>query len=273
MPGKRSIEITVEPNEIVVGDPHLEVRAEAPLDPEVVRGAITLESASGRVSLSRARRVASFVPRMGCRRVIRRSSSASSFQRRASGSPTPSRSRSSSPTPGPACLTQRVESIVRLQVGRLETTRVSAAKRPDGRYIEILKAVNRRTGKPTELAFDQRGAKIDANAVFEKIRKARRSEYGKLHPTLKRAVAGRKQGDLIPVAVWLRVRRRRCRKNAKRAARPTARRGSRSNRDVERPRWRSRWARFCAATAPSNRGPIRTSGRLRRGSRGPQSGS
>src|SRR5262249_19356959 len=96
---------------------------------------------------------------------------------------------------------QRVESIVRLQVGRLGTTRVSAAKRPDGRYIEILKTVNRRTGKANELAFDQRGSRVNANAVFEKIRKARRSEYGKLHPTLKRAVAGRRQGDLLTIAV------------------------------------------------------------------------
>ena len=41
----------------------------------------------------------------------------------------------------------RVESIVRLQIERLGTVRVSSSKRPEGRYIEIMKVVDRKSGR------------------------------------------------------------------------------------------------------------------------------
>ena len=206
MPGKRSIEITVEPNEIVVGDPHLEVRAEAPLDPEVVRGAIALESASGRVSLSQDRRVASFVPENGLspgpQTLVVEELVSTRGKRLSERVEVPffiSDSRAK------VDRKLRVESIVRLRIERLGTVRLSAARRPGGKFIEIMKAVDRESGTPVELAFDQDGKRVDKTAIFEQIVENRRSAFGKLHPALKEAVAGAGEGDRIPVAVWFRV--------------------------------------------------------------------
>ena len=206
MPGKRSIEITVEPNEIVVGDPHLEVRAEAPLDPEVVRGAIALESASGRVSLSQDRRVASFVPENGLspgpQTLVVEELVSTRGKRLSERVEVPffiSDSRAK------VDRKLRVESIVRLRIERLGTVRLSAARRPGGKFIDIMKAVDRESGTPVELAFDQDGKRVDKTAIFEQIVENRRSAFGKLHPALKEAVAGAGEGDRIPVAVWFRV--------------------------------------------------------------------
>ena len=41
-------------------------------------------------------------------------------------------------------------------------------RRPDGRYVELMKAIHRRTGEPVALAFDQRGAKVDADALLRR---------------------------------------------------------------------------------------------------------
>ena len=206
MPRQSPVEISVEPNEVVFAGRALQVRAPAALDPDTASASIALQTAPSDVSLSKDKRTATVVAEgelpTGPHTLVVGELVSTRGERISEPVEVPffvTDSRARVPS------TLRVESIVRLQVGRLETTRVSAAKRPDGRYIEILKAVNRRTGKPTELAFDQRGAKVNTNAVFEKIRQARRSEYGKLHPALKRAATGRKAGDLISVAVWLRV--------------------------------------------------------------------
>jgi hypothetical protein len=206
VPRQSAVEISVEPNEVVLPGRALQVQAPAALDPDTASAVIALATAPSSVSLSKDKRTATVVPEgdltTGPHTLVVGELVSTKGKRISDPVEIPffvTDSRARVPS------TQRVESIVRLQVGRLGTTRVSAAKRPDGRYIEILKTVNRRTGKAKELAFDQRGSRVNANAVFEKIRKARRSEYGKLHPTLKRAVAGRRQGDLLTIAVWLRV--------------------------------------------------------------------
>ena len=71
----------------------------------------------------------------------------------------------------------RVESIVRLRIERLGTVRVSSTERPDGRYIEIMKAVNRKSGRAIELAYDRRGKRINAEEVFAKIRRECKKEF------------------------------------------------------------------------------------------------
>jgi hypothetical protein len=206
VPRKRSVEISVEPNEVVLRERRLEVRAPAALDPETASAAITLASVPATVSLSNGKRTATVVPEgelpAGPHTLLVGELVSARGARLSDPLEVPffvsdSRAKVAS--------AHRVESIVRLEIDRLRTTRVSAARRPEGRYIEIMKAVSRRTGKAIELAFDQSGAAIDANAVFEKIRRSRQTEFGKLHPVLKRAVDERDRDELIPVAVWLRL--------------------------------------------------------------------
>ena len=174
MPSQRSIEIAVEPHEVVLGTPSIEVRAQSPLDDETAKGALALKSeprnrlafagSEGRDLRTRQRAAAGpdtlvieeLVSTRG-KRLSERvevpffvSDSRASVDRRL-----------------------RVESIVRLRVERLGTVRLSAAKRPSGKFIEIMKAVDRKTGKPVELAFDQDGAKVDKDEIFDRIRQNR----------------------------------------------------------------------------------------------------
>ncbi len=97
-----------------------------------------------------------------------------------------------------------VESMVRLAVHELGTTRLGADRRPEGPFIEVMKASERATGAPRPLAFDQDGKAIDADEIFAAIDRARADKYGKLHPSLCDQLE--EVGDGIPVeaAVWLR---------------------------------------------------------------------
>ena len=181
MPRQRSIEISIEPNEVVVGDPRLEVQARSPLDPETARGAIALVSAHGQVSLSRNGQVARFVPDDGLPpgpQTLLVEELVSARGRRLSDRIEVPFFVSDSRAKVPARL--RVESIVRLRVEKLGTVRLSAAKRPAGKFIEIMKAVDRKTGSPVELGFDQDGKRINTSAIFRQIEKNRRATFGKL---------------------------------------------------------------------------------------------
>ena len=65
-----------------------------------------------------------------------------------------------------------------------------------------MKAVDRRSRKPVELAFDQDGSRVDPDALFAEIVRNRQAKFGKLHPTLHRAIGERRE-ERLPIAVWL----------------------------------------------------------------------
>ena len=203
---KRQFEISVEANEVVIGPRRLQVRASAALEPETARGALGLEAGRGTVTLSNKGRTATLaldgkLP-AGPQTLVVGELVTARGRRLNERIEVPFFVSDSRAKIGGNL---RVESMVRLQVDQLGTTRVSAAQRPEGRYIEVMKAVDRRSGRPVDLAFDHRGARIDANQVFGRINRARRREFGKLHPTLARMVADRRGNARIPVAIWLRV--------------------------------------------------------------------
>lgn len=207
MPRQRSVEISVEPNEVVLGGRSIEVRAPAALDADTASAVITLAAVPTTVSLSSNGRRATVTVDGG-------ELSPGPHTLLVGELVTKGGERLSEPVEIPFFVSDsrakvpssvRVESLVRLQVHALGTTRISAARRPSGRYVELVKATNRRTGRPVELAFDQRGAKVDAEAVFAKIRAARRARYGKLHPVLYDALRARKSAERVRVAVWLRI--------------------------------------------------------------------
>ena len=204
MPRKPLLDINVEAHEVVIGPRRLRVRAPTALDPDIAKGAIALGSAPSTISLSDGGRTATLIPAYDLppgphTLVIGELVSAR-------------RKRLTEPFVVPFFVSDsranvsaalRVESMVRLQVERLGTVRVSAAKRPEGRYIEIMKAVDRKSRRPVELAFDQRGARIDVKKIFARIVRNRQAEFGKLHPTLKAAVEKRRDSQRVAVAVWL----------------------------------------------------------------------
>ena len=206
MPSQRAVAVNVEPNEVVLGGRPIEVRAPAALDAETARAVIALPTAPAAVSLSRDRRTATLDVDGGVPpgpHTLRVGELVSARGERLSEPVEVPFFVSDSRAKVPATL--RVESIVRLKLDRLGTTRVSAATRPDGRYVELMKAIHRRTGKPVALAFDQRGAAIDADALFAEIQRRRQARFGKLHPVLKAAVEAAGREERLPVAVWLRL--------------------------------------------------------------------
>ena len=198
------IEVSVTAHEIVTASRRLSLRASTPLDPDSTKGAVVLQGHPSTVRLSKDGRAASLevsgdLPagpqtlRIGELRSTRGNSIAPARE-------LPFFVSDSCANISPAL---RVESMVRLQVEPLAAIRVSSSERPKGSYIEIMKAVNRKTGKPVELAFDHRGKRIDAQAVFEGIARRRQAEYGKLHPALKAAADDCSASKMLPVAVWL----------------------------------------------------------------------
>jgi hypothetical protein len=204
MPRKPLLDISVEVHEVVIGPRRLRVRVRTALDSDIARGAITLGSVPATVSLSDGGRTATLIPDYdlppGPHTLVVGELVSARRKRLTEAFVVPffvsdSRAKVSSAL--------RVESMVRLQVERFGTVRVSAAKRPDGRYIEIMKAIDRKSRRPVELAFDQRGARIDAKEIFARIVRNRRAEFGKLHPTLKTAVEKCRDDQRVAVAVWL----------------------------------------------------------------------
>lgn len=205
MPIRRFIDVSVDPYEIVLGSPRLEVKSRSPLDPETARGALGLGAHRSTVTLSDDGLTATAVPEgdlpPGPHTLIVEELVSTKGKRLTDRLVLPffvsdSRAKIKS--------SLRIESLVRLRVERLGTVRLSAPKRPDGSFIEIMKAVDRSTGKPVELAFDQDGARLNPDDVFAEIVRNRQKTFGKLHPTLQRAIKERRD-ERLPVAVWVQV--------------------------------------------------------------------
>lgn len=100
----------------------------------------------------------------------------------------------------------RVESFSRVRLGEDgRTERLALEGAPRGHYFEFFKCIDRRTGRPVELAFDQDGTEADPDAVVAEHRKRTLDRYGKLAPTLDKRIRGAKESDRILVDVWLAV--------------------------------------------------------------------
>src|SRR6185295_795521 len=67
------------------------------------------------------------------------------------------------------------------------------------------KAVDRTKGTPVELAFDDKGQRVDIDARLADLAKRRAAKFGRLHETLFQKIANAKDSDKIPIVVWPRV--------------------------------------------------------------------
>jgi hypothetical protein len=97
----------------------------------------------------------------------------------------------------------QVQSMVRLVVNDLDTTRHPLYTRPDRPYLEVLKAVERKSGEPVEVAFDHRGERVDAAERLASVAKNRLERFGTLHPLVHER-AERAPEEPIRLAIWLR---------------------------------------------------------------------
>ena len=186
--------------------PRLTVRSPSPLDPETARGALALASGvHGTVALSRDGRTATFVPdeplepgahtfTVGELVTKRGKRISDSMEIPFMVADSNAKVRSN----------LRVQSMVRLRVNGVATERLPLDEPASGKYVEVMKVIDRNTGKPMELAFDERGNRVDHEQLFAKLENSRRRKYGKLHPTLY-AQLERSGNRRVPVAIWVAV--------------------------------------------------------------------
>jgi hypothetical protein len=101
----------------------------------------------------------------------------------------------------------RIEHAVHLAVGETLLRRLRPGERlPEGhKYIELVKAVHRESGSPVNIAFDERGEKIDGDEEIAKVGRARLKKFGKIHENLFYQLHGAPDDKRVDVVVWPRI--------------------------------------------------------------------
>jgi hypothetical protein len=193
------------PNEVVFPDTPLVIEARGALDPQSAQGGIVVHGLRGAVKLSRAGRVARWAPEGAL--------APGHHLLLVGGLLTAKRRAIADEMVIPFFVTDsvaqvqrsvRVESMSRLRVGDIGTERLSSDRRPDGKFIELMKGADRKTGAPIDLAFDQSGRPIDADRIFQRLLTTRVRKFGKLHETLHARLEKSGPRTRVPVALWLR---------------------------------------------------------------------
>lgn len=99
----------------------------------------------------------------------------------------------------------RIEHAVRLFFGEMSVERLAPGQLTRGGHIDAIKAVNRKDGTPVELAFTDRGERIELEQKYAELAKRRAEKFGKWHETLFDKIANAKDDEKIPVVFWPRV--------------------------------------------------------------------
>ena len=99
----------------------------------------------------------------------------------------------------------RVEHVVRLATDDLETTRLCLDQATRKDHITVFKVVNRKTGAPAEMAFDERGKKVDLDKYRSEMMERRAKRYGRIDPTLYNRIDKEKPGSRVPIVLWPRI--------------------------------------------------------------------
>ncbi len=195
---------SITPNEVLFPDSEIVVESREPLDPKSAQGGIVVRGVRGQVRLARSGAVASWSCgdqlSPGHHTLLVRGLVTKRARRVAEELEIPffvTDSRAQVPR------NVRVENITRVRVGDLATERFSAAIRPDGKFIELMKAVDRKSGARLALAFSEAGRPIDADKAFQQLDERRARKFGKLHETLFAHLECAKKARRIPVAIWL----------------------------------------------------------------------
>ena len=95
----------------------------------------------------------------------------------------------------------RVEHVVRARVDELALTRVPVEERGE-RVARFVKAVDRTTGEPMDLAFDEDGNRVDRDELRAAVAKRRMERYGRLEESLARVVEEADDDEVVPVTIW-----------------------------------------------------------------------
>ena len=99
----------------------------------------------------------------------------------------------------------RVEHAVRLYFDDLRVLRLEPGQENRAGHVDVLKAVHRTKGTPVELAFDERGQRVDVGKRYEQLAQRRAEKYGRIHETLFQRLEQAKETERIPIVVWPRL--------------------------------------------------------------------
>ena len=197
--------VNISPNEVLFPNASIVIEARDALDLQSAQGGIVVRGVRGAVTFSRAGRVARWAPEGAL--------APGHHVLLIGGLMTAKRRAIAEEMMIPFFVTDsvakisrsvRVESFSRLRVGEMSTERLPSDRRPDGKFIELMKGSDRKTGAPIALAFDESGRKINADRIFQRQIAARARKFGKLHETLHERLEAAAPRMHIPVAFWLR---------------------------------------------------------------------
>ncbi len=201
-----TLRVNIQPHEILFSFTEVVVESDKPLDARSAQAAILVRGQRGEVALSKDGTRASWSPLAplapGDHTLTVGKLTTRSGEEMAGDREIPFFITDSKAQVGDDLM---VESMVRLAVHELGTTRLGADRRPEGPFIELMKASERATGAPRDLAFDQDGKAIDAGEIFAAIDQARADKYGKLHPSLYGRLEEAGDDTPIDAAIWLRT--------------------------------------------------------------------
>ena len=102
----------------------------------------------------------------------------------------------------------RVESYVRIRLlpGGFERLRTDAL--PEGDYVDVLKAADRRSGTPKRIGFDHDGRAVNAEQQVRDHQREVASANGKLHPVLAQSIETLAPAESVLVNAWLDIEER-----------------------------------------------------------------
>jgi hypothetical protein len=95
-----------------------------------------------------------------------------------------------------------IESMVRLRFTANGPQRVPLYEPVRGKYVEVMKGVNRRTHAPVALAFDETGKRVDESRLLKDFERKTAARLGKLHGDLRIRLQAARPDETLHVAVW-----------------------------------------------------------------------
>ena len=203
MPGQVTVNLT--PNGFMTPDTPIIVKSSESLDPKSAQGAITIEGQQSHVVLSDDGHTAE----------VRTDGLVSGLHRLRVGELlSADGERVGDPfeftfmvvdTPRELLEGLRLDHVSRIRVDEFGTTRLPIDRRPDGPFIELVKATAHDGGEPVELAFDEQGRRMEAGEILAEPARRRAERFGRVHETLHGRLEQAEPGERIPVAIWARL--------------------------------------------------------------------
>lgn len=195
--------ITLVPDEILLTGAKVVMQTTEPVDRERVERAVGVRGLAGTLQVSRDRKRVTWTPsdtaRPGWYEFAVDELTSGDKRISAGGRIRFGLVRSAARVPANVV----VESMTRVRVDRWQVQRLSLFDdRPQGKFVELMKTSDRKTGKPRTMAFDSSGERVDPDAMMADILSARVKRFGKLDEDLDRVLRRASDDEKVSVAIW-----------------------------------------------------------------------